>query len=195
VESESLSTSLGRAMNPGVRVLDVAAGTGRWLALYAEKHAHPILIDISSDMLKIANEKARGLGLSSQIIEADILKLNSLPEADWLISTRFFNWIPLSGVRKVLSLAAKAGIQHFAITVRMTDNDASWAKRFHSLKYWQGKNLRVLLGRRKYKGIYYLQSGSKLRKMFAQLNLAVIEEIVLERVRGEVYKLIIARAA
>ncbi len=48
------------ALNPGMRVLDLATGTGRWLGYALSQGAHGFGVDISRDMLaRAARKRAR----------------------------------------------------------------------------------------------------------------------------------------
>jgi len=190
LEHDTITGALAPALRPQDRVLDVAAGTGRWLDLYAQTRVRPILLDISSDMLQTARVRARERGCEIEVVEGNILDMTSVPRCDWLISTRFFNWIPLSRIEHILRLAADAGIARMAFTVRTMDGTAGWRRQFGSMCYWQKKNYDVLRGRRM-KGFYYLQSGRRLRRMLDRLGLQLTSEHVIERTRGDVYTLFV----
>jgi ubiquinone/menaquinone biosynthesis C-methylase UbiE len=51
-----------RMIGQSQTVLDIAAGTGRWLHIYAEIGARPTLLDASRDMLDQAQLKAHEMG-------------------------------------------------------------------------------------------------------------------------------------
>lgn len=47
-----------RTISAGTKLIDVAAGTGRWLNIYREIGLDATLLDSSADMLSVAKEKA-----------------------------------------------------------------------------------------------------------------------------------------
>ncbi len=63
-------------LKPGMRVLDLATGTGRWLEYSLHQGANAIGLDLSREMLMVA---ARKTGLHGRLIEGS---LESLPFAD-----------------------------------------------------------------------------------------------------------------
>lgn len=54
------------AIDPNWKVLDVGTGPGRFGALFAGRGCQVIGIDLNPDMLEMANDTARGLGLEGQ---------------------------------------------------------------------------------------------------------------------------------
>jgi SAM-dependent methyltransferase len=189
-ENDTIAPVLRSALRPADRVLDVAAGTGRWLDVYAAVGVHAILLDVSSDMLGTAREQAEAKRCAFDIVEGNIFCMSTLPACDWLVSTRFFNWIPLRGIETLLRLAVASGITRFAFTARCLDQTASLQRQAESSFYWHKKNFDVIRGARM-KGIYYLHSPARLRRVLTQLGLEVSEEHVIERVRGDAYTLFI----
>ena len=172
----------------GDRVLDMPAGTGRWLKFVKDRGASVIFMDVSADMLGVARNKAEELGFPVETVVADALLLERYPQADCLLSTRFFNWIPLDGVRTVLEKAKQAGVKTFIITVRMTrDQDPLLAKLKLRLKYAL-RDLRRPLGLR-YKSKNHMHREKDLRGLFRDLNLTVEREVPVDHygARGKVF--------
>lgn len=105
---ESLLAQLPR----GAAVLDVPVGTGRFLELYARYGLQPTGLDISSDMLARAGEKAKDLGLAADLREGDI---RATPFADKsfqaAVCIRFLNWVDMNGVSAAISELARVANQ------------------------------------------------------------------------------------
>lgn len=189
-EQETVGTTLHSLLSAGDRVLDVAAGTGRWLDVYAAARVRATLLDISEDMLSVAARRAGELGFGVEVVAKDVMSATSLPAGDWLVSTRFFNWIPQSAIERILRLALAAGYRHVAVTVRCLDLEAPLAQRIRSIWSWQKKNFKVLIGARD-KGTYYLQSRPRLVSMLDRLNCGIVSEHIIERPPGENYSLLV----
>ena len=191
-EDEVLTAALSAALMPGDRVVDLAAGTGRWLGLYKAAHVRPTLVDVSADMLEIARARAAALDITiDEIVEGDVFRMSVLPLGDWLVCTRFFNWISQADADRVMTRAAAAGICHAAFTVRCLDPDAPRSARLESVRYWRDKNRQVRAGTRK-KGHYYLQSVDRMTRMLDRHGFSAIATHLIERTRGDVYLLFIA---
>ena len=189
-ETETITPVLQRLMWPGEQVLDVAAGTGRWLELYKATGVRPTLLDVSPDMLAIAARHAADRALPIDILTRNVLEMSALPDCDWLVATRFFNWIPGSAVAAVLRTAVVSGIRHYAFTARTLDESATPEQRAESRAYWRTRNERVKQGLQN-KGIYHLQSRRRIRRVAERLGLQLVSEHVIERVRGDVYSLFV----
>ena len=167
-------------IRPGQTVLDIAAGTGRWLPAYREVGAKPILLDSSIDMLRQAEAKAEELGFDVSVRQQSALSAEPFPDADWAVSTRFFNWIPLPGVESVLRklLAARVQSVLFTITFEPADLDAAESQALR--RRMRTKNLRSLLRLRK-KGVYHLHRERDVRSLLARLGLSIDhEDVILE---------------
>lgn len=189
-EQSTVGDALRTLLTPGDRVLDLAAGTGRWLDVYAERRVRATLLDVSADMLQLASAHAVELDYRIDVIRANVLEMSALPPGDWLVSTRFFNWIPLAGIERILKLAMAAGYRHAAITVRCLDTAAPLVTRARAIWSWRKKNLKVLIGTRP-KGTYYMQSRARLTAVLKRLDCAVVAEHVIERPNGAIYALLV----
>lgn len=64
---------------PG-RLLDLGCGTGRLLEAMARKGHYPVGVDLSLPMLKIARERTRDCGLSVDLVQANITRLDCLTD-------------------------------------------------------------------------------------------------------------------
>ncbi|MCL7418729.1 MAG: class I SAM-dependent methyltransferase, partial [Halalkalicoccus sp.] len=94
-EKEAVSSALGDLS--GKKVLEIAAGTGRFSVMLAARGADVIGLDISDAMLSQGREKARGAGLSERVefVRGDAARL-PFPDDhfDAVLAMRFFHLIP-----------------------------------------------------------------------------------------------------
>src|SRR5262245_61413471 len=192
-ENETITPVLQRLMWPGEHVLDVAAGTGRWLDHYKAANVRPTLLDVSPDMLAIAARHAADRAFPIDILTRNVLEMPALPGCDWLVATRFFNWIPGSELVTILRTAAASGIRHLAFTARMLDESSTPERRSESRQYWRARNERVRQGLEN-KGIYYLQSRRRIRHVTERLGFELVSEHLIERARGDIYSLFVFTA-
>jgi SAM-dependent methyltransferase len=103
---------------PGMRVLDLASGTGEpaiSLACRVGEHGHVTALDLSSDLLEIATERARARGLKNfgtQPADAHSLPFpdDSFDLATSRFGVMFFGdpVLALTGLRRVLRPGARA---------------------------------------------------------------------------------------
>lgn len=181
-EEQAIAPML-QAIKAGETVLDLAAGTGRWLPVYAAIGAKPILLDVSRDMLEQAKAKAHGLGLEVSAFAQSAVEGPAFPHAKWAVVTRFFNWIPLACVKVVLQRCLEAKVENFLFMVTYLPDSVrfpmSMRTRFTTLR----RNISSKLGQRE-KGIYFLHSENKLRRVLNELGLTVEVERVISDRRG-----------
>lgn len=177
-------------LQAGQHVLDVPAGTGRWLESYAAARVTVTLLDISPDMLAQAEERAKSLGVTVRTQVGDTSTLQQLPAADWLVSTRYFNWIRLDAVERLLRQGVAVGIPRFAVSIRLNDSQSALSKRWGAWLRLRWRNLRVRIGVKK-KGVYHRHDAAAFARVVSAAGLAVTAEQVIETIPGVVYKLLI----
>ncbi len=102
--------ALLRGQPDGIKVLDVAIGTGRFVEMYLAKQMQVSGIDISRDMLDEARE---ALGAAYDQCEMSLGSADQLPYGDatfdLVVCFRFFGLIPLSMARRVMAEIARVG--------------------------------------------------------------------------------------
>ena len=83
-------------LKPGVRVLDVPAGTGRLTGALAESGATVVGADVSANMLSVAASKCREAGISSaHVTQGDGSRLPFADNTfDAVVSFKFFHLVP-----------------------------------------------------------------------------------------------------
>jgi SAM-dependent methyltransferase len=185
---------LRRHLKPGDRIVDIAAGTGRWLEIYAERQVAATLFDISDDMLRIAEQKAAHLGVEIAVRQADVLDRPQLPSGDWAVATRFFNWIDLGDVALCLQATIDAGISGIVFSVVLRDSSAPPIQRLWATARIRLKNFKVRAGVRD-KSHYYLHTDTDLMAMLKRLDARLIDEQIVTSQRGAVYKVFVATRA
>ncbi len=173
-----------RAIPTGSSILDVAAGTGRWLGIYTERGLKPTLLDASADMLEIAKAKADAAGIPVSIVQQSAIGPESFPTgATWLIITNFLNWIPLSDVGGVLAKARRAKIAHAIIMITYLAPSLSVWGAFMTRAEVYANNLKSRLGFRD-KGIFHLHTRDEVVALFSQVGFTVESETEIRTVGG-----------
>lgn len=171
-----------RSIPPGTRLLDVAAGTGRWLPLYQEQGLAPVLVDSSQDMLAQAAAKAKGLGLSVRIVCESALAPTPFPEATHAVVTNFFNWISIQDVETVLRKIIAARIKHILFMISYFPDNAGPLLRFRKNLSLGYRNFRSRMGWKE-KGHYHLHAESEVRQLLDRLGLVIQAERLIVSAR------------
>ena len=101
---QDIVSGIASRLAPEATILDCPVGTGRFFEIYAEYSLHVIAADISGDMLSLAAEKARGLGLEVNLVEASMFEL-PLSEgwADLTVCGRLAAWLPKQDLVRALT--------------------------------------------------------------------------------------------
>src|ERR1700722_6805388 len=78
----------------GSTLLDIPAGTGRFIPLYKNHALRASGMDSSADMLAEAQSKANEIGFAIDLRTADIRRIDA-PDAsfDCVLCMRFLNWV------------------------------------------------------------------------------------------------------
>jgi ubiquinone/menaquinone biosynthesis C-methylase UbiE len=109
----------------GIKVLDVAIGTGRFVPMYLAKNMSVDGIDISADMLAAARE---ALGPDFDRCRMTLGSADALPyedqRFDLVVCFRFFGLIPLSMARRVLTQIERVSRGPMIIRVPVRKSDA-----------------------------------------------------------------------
>lgn len=161
-----------RSIPEGARLIDIAAGTGRWLPVYRERNLSPVLIDSSIDMLGQAVEKAAILGLELRIVHESALSPVPFPEARYAVVTNFFNWISLSQVETVLQKVIAAGVSRIIFMISFFPADASPLRTLRKNLSFGYRNFRSRIGWHG-KGHYFLHAEPEVRAMLRRLGFTV----------------------
>lgn len=95
-------------------VIDCPFGTGRWLDYYRNINGPVIAIDLSNDMLAMAQRKisdARSIIVRfvvGSVFDCDFSQFHAL-KLDILVCTRFLNWVSVQKAREAISNLSKSG--------------------------------------------------------------------------------------
>jgi len=68
--------------HPG-RLLDLGCGTGRLLVPFAQRGYRVLGVDLSPEMLKVADDKARAAGVAVDLVRANLTQLTGLADASF----------------------------------------------------------------------------------------------------------------
>ena len=179
-EAEVIGPML-RSLPEGASLIDVAAGTGRWLAIYKERGIVPVLIDSSQDMLAQAATKAAALGVPARIVCESALSPAPFPEATYALITNFFNWISLPNVETVLRKIRAARILRILFMISYFPADAGPVLKFRKNLSLACRNFRSHMGWHE-KGHYHLHAERDVRALLDRLGLAVqAEQLIVAR--------------
>ncbi len=170
---------------PGTSILDVPAGTGRFLESYAKLGLVPTGMDISADMLAMAKAGAQARGIAPRLAVCDI---RSLPLADKSVDAalcvRFVNWIDFRGMAAVLREIARVTRTAVILGIRVMPPPRSFAQ-------WLGH--RAIALRNAGLGRYY-HDEEAVAALFEDLGFAVARSEALlpqrSRARYEFYLLL-----
>jgi ubiquinone/menaquinone biosynthesis C-methylase UbiE len=117
--------------------LDCPVGTLRWAEDYKRMGVQVFGIDLSGDMLQIAQRRATETGLERvQLIQADIFdaRLSQLVggQADIVICVRFLNWVPFERAMQVIGHLATLTREYLLLGVSLRPNDWPLVRRMAS---------------------------------------------------------------
>lgn len=116
-------------------VIDCPFGTGRWLAYYRNVSGPVIAVDLSDDMLAMAQKKhdtAAGLDIryiTGSAFDYDFGQFSSITP-DVLVCTRFLNWINAAKAKKALSNLSKSQAKWAIIGASVRPVEFSLLRRF-----------------------------------------------------------------
>lgn len=171
-----------QSLPQGARLIDVAAGTGRWLAIYKERGISPVLIDSSQDMLAQAAAKAAALGVPVRIVCESALSPAPFPEATYALVTNFFNWISLPNVETVLRKIAAARVRRILFMISYFPAGAGRLLEFRANLSLAYRNFRSRMGWHE-KGHYHLHAEREVRDLLDRRGLAVQAEHLIVATR------------
>lgn len=99
IEEERVIEEILSNLPTGSKIIDIPVGTGRFSHLYKKYGVDVVGVDVSDDMLSIANEKAKNLDLKCTLALGDIRHL-SWPDQtfDASVCIRMFQWFSAKNV-------------------------------------------------------------------------------------------------
>lgn len=125
-------------LKPGLSVVDLPVGTGRYAEFYKELGLQPIGVDISLDMLTRTAAKVGELGLGFPLVRSDI-RSTPFPDqsVDVVVCTRFMNWIQADGVHACLAELKRISknLVIFSLRSYRPARELSLAQKLYKLKY------------------------------------------------------------
>ena len=93
-QENDIVTGYLRRFSPGTSILDIPVGTGRFLDFYAGQGFTVTGLDISSDMLACARDKAAGLSAGVTLQEGSIFSIaHPAKHFDVAVCIRFMDWV------------------------------------------------------------------------------------------------------
>mgnify|MGYP006108869103 CR=1 FL=1 len=108
----------------GLVVLDVPVGTGRFFDIYKKLSLNVIGIDVSDDMLKMAQKKSKFVDLR----KGNILSLPSDINVNILICYGFLHLISIEDIKKVIHSISQTNAEHIIISATVKAGKKQVAK-------------------------------------------------------------------
>ncbi len=103
----------------GSRILDVPAGTGRFLSMYESAGLKATGADISQDMLREAASKRTALGSAPPLVVASVFALPFRNAGfDATLCIRLLNWLSVADLRVALVELSRVSGQHVIAGIR-----------------------------------------------------------------------------
>ncbi|WP_340268429.1 class I SAM-dependent methyltransferase [Sphingobium mellinum] len=165
----------------GAKVLDVPVGTGRLLPFLHARNAHVHGLDVSSDMIALAQASADAIGTPAQLGIGDIRQIPFEDASfDLVTCLRFLNWIDTAYLQQVVGELARVSRGKLLLGVR-------YLPRFGELA--QNRQAAVRLAMRTAGIARFLASRSGLinhrksaiEQLFDSLHLKIADARVVER--------------
>lgn len=105
-----------KMLPPGISLVDIPVGTGRFFEFYKQLGMHPTGIDISADMIEEASKKAKQLHLEARLEVGDIRRIN-FPDGsfDLAVCSRFLNWVDHAGFRNAVAELSRVSSRYLIL--------------------------------------------------------------------------------
>jgi SAM-dependent methyltransferase len=165
----------------GAKTLDVPVGTGRMLPFLKARGAQVYGLDVSPDMLAIAQANADAIGVSAQLGIGDIRQIPFDDGTFDLVSClRFLNWIDTDDLKYVVGELVRVsrgrlllGVRYLPVLSDLPRNEQA-AVRFVMRTFGVQRFLANRSG-------LVIHRKSDVEQLFDSLNLAIVEARVVER--------------
>jgi len=165
----------------GAKSLDVPVGTGRLLPFLKARGAEVYGLDVSPDMLAIAQASADAIGISAQLGIGDIRQIPFDDGAfDLVTCLRFLNWIDTGDLKYVVGELARVsrgklllGIRYLPVLSDLPRNEQA-AVRLAMRTFGVPRFLASRSG-------LVIHRKSEVEQLFESLNLRIVEARVVER--------------
>ncbi len=173
----------------GLSVLDIPVGTGRFFEFYKNFNFSVTGADISEDMIKEAQEKAKKINLQSNFKIEDITNINfSNNEHDLIVCIRIFNLINFEKFAKSLAEITRVSRKYVVFGIRLYPPSSkifSENSTFDSIKILIQKTKRNI--RMSVKKNYFIHPEGKVLTKIKENNLNIVEKITVETKGGHWY--------
>ena len=171
----------------GANVLDVPVGTGRFLELYQEHGLRAVGVDVSTDMLELARQRADELGLEVRLHEASATDL-PLPDdsIDTTVCMRLVYSFTMDEVEEVLRELKRVTTRDIILSDRH-------AFRLSEVPLRRAPRAIGRRGKRLVTNLNELRAGRRikryhreedLRAVFERVELEVADRVPIERIEG-----------
>lgn len=165
----------------GSTVLDAPTGTGRLIPLLASRSFAVHGVDVSTDMLSEANQRAKQSGVRVHLQQADVRHI-PFPDGNFnlVICLRFMNWVNEEGVAAVVKELSRVsdaklliGIRYLTPTKELNRSGADLLRRaakFFRLPSMRARRWGIILHKKEF-----------IEALFKDNGLTIVERRMIER--------------
>ncbi len=160
--------SEGKKLN----ILDIPVGTGRFFEIYKDLNLNVTGADVSEDMLRQAEKKAKKLTFPVQLKIRDITHINLLENTyDIVLCIRLLNWLDKKSLKSALKELTRVSKKHVIIGIRTYNKKMKIRNHLLSLKREIGSWLR---------GSTKIHKEKDLLKLLYSNNLKIVERKLID---------------
>jgi ubiquinone/menaquinone biosynthesis C-methylase UbiE len=165
----------------GSSILDIPAGTGRFIELYKKYGLRASGMDSSADMLAEAQRKANEIHFAIDLRTADIRAIAAADASfDCVLCMRFLNWVDPDGLKIVLAELARVAKSHLILGIRCAVDEAD--AKPQRISPWRRLIEQRKLRRQERKGAKrYKHDQRAVQSLFAGVGLTVKDVKPLEQ--------------
>jgi len=148
-----------------------------WIDIYVSSGADVLGIDLSEDMIEQAKVKVAEKGVENKIsfLQGDILANNfTLSDVyDIGLCVRFFNWVPIKDVFKIVTSLSKHSNSFLLIGCTIVPENLSLLNKIKArCRLFQSNRVRI----RKTSAKRYIHGEKKFESFLQELNLKILEK-------------------
>jgi ArsR family transcriptional regulator len=178
---EEAASELLRWVKRGAITLDVPVGTGRLLKHMKARHFRVHGLDISPDMLAVAQAQADANGLNARLGLGDIRHIPFADDYfDLVTCLRFLNWVDARGVEQAVSELARVSRDKLLLGIRYLPPPAEIRRHSWPMVRLSMRAMGASRRRERRSGLCFHEKDF-VHRLFERLGLAIVDERAIER--------------
>jgi ubiquinone/menaquinone biosynthesis C-methylase UbiE len=178
---EEAASELLRWVKRGARTLDVPVGTGRLLKHMRARHFEVHGLDISPDMLAVAQAQADSVGMNARLGLGDIRHIPFADDSfDVVTCLRFLNWVDADGVEQAVTELARVSRDKLMLGIRYLSPPDEIRRHTWPMVRLSMRAMGASRRRERRSGLCFHERGF-VHRLFNRLGLAIVEERIIER--------------